>query len=764
MPHHGAFATASSVLAFLCLAAAPAPAQVANPTVTGPIGAAGIRGHALWDSWYELADIGYREEEYFISGNARSSPSASTTSPYTTRIIVTRPIDPADYNGTVVFDWVNVTAQFENAVDTLTTHEMLHREGYAYVHVSAQSAGLCCSPLTPQVWDPVRYAALSHPGDAFSFDMFSQIVQALKSPASELGPDPMGGLGVEVALAVGQSQSAGRLDTYVRQWQPAHGVIDGFIIHGGGSKTYSPPPAVPVVHLLSDFEAATSSPTTSVNYLLWEIAGTAHSDFYIGYHQVVGQGPRSQADAPKEPASADDDLHVVAGNYGEQIHPNQATCTVAGATFPMRYAASTVLEHLNHWIRTGVRPPDGPRYAFSNGALARDQYGNALGGIRLPPIDVPVARYQSTACGLGGKTIPFTEAELVLLYPTHADYACQMEEKTAAAVAAGYMSPADAGDLLTRVAVATNRWVIVGEPDCDQDGVADDVDNCPGVANPDQTDTDEDGRGDACSCGNGIIEAGESCDDANGLNGDGCALDCQVEPCWACSGEPSVCTGDDGAPCDDSNGCTIGDACTATAACTGTADVGASCDDGNVCTGADACDASGSCVGGGALLACAAPDVAGRGRVKLIDKLAADSSKDAASWRWSKGTASKAEFGNPIQAGTDYALCVTDGGGQLLMANQVPGGGGWRANRAGFRFKDATLARDGIKKIILKEGAGRAKIAVDGRGANLDIASLTSSLVLPVTVQLTNGSACWEAVFDSDVKRNQAGQFKAKSD
>ena len=46
----------------------------------------------------------------------------------------------------VVLDWANVTAQFEIPVDTLEARQMLMREGFAYVHVSAQKAGLCCTP------------------------------------------------------------------------------------------------------------------------------------------------------------------------------------------------------------------------------------------------------------------------------------------------------------------------------------------------------------------------------------------------------------------------------------------------------------------------------------------------------------------------------------------------------------------------------------------------------------------------------------------
>lgn len=426
---------------------------VPNPTVTGPIGAEGIKGYPLWDSWFDLQGLGYEEAEYFVSGTARQANG--TTAPYTTRIIVTRPSDPAKFSGAVMLDWVNVTAQFENAVDTAEAHEMLVREGWAFVHVSAQAAGICCTPLTPKVWDPVRYASLNHPGDAYANDMFSQIAQAFRSPQ---GTDPLGGLpGARRLIAAGQSQSASKLDAYVRQVQETAGVIDGFLIHGGGSKNWAAPPPVPVLHLLSDAEASPAGPTQSENYRLWEIAGTAHSDFWIGYHQEVGQGPRF-AGAPKQPSSGEQELDAVAGNYGETLHPMQAACVFAGATFPMRYATSAALKQLDAWIADGTPPPQGPRYAFNGAELARDAYGNAMGGIRLPPIEVPVARYLSDTCALGGVTVPFTELELRQRYPTHAAYYEQMVARTASSVAAGFLLPEDAADLLKRACAAKSRW------------------------------------------------------------------------------------------------------------------------------------------------------------------------------------------------------------------------------------------------------------------------------------------------------------------
>lgn len=70
------------------------------------------------------------------------------------------------------------------------------------------------------------------------------------------------------------------------------------------------------------------------------------------------------------------------------------------------------------------------------------------------------------------------------------------------------------------------------------------------------------------ACGDGIINAGETCDDNNITSGDGCSSTCQVETGYSCFGSPSVCTSTCGdgivAPgveqCDDGN-ITNGDGC-----------------------------------------------------------------------------------------------------------------------------------------------------------------------------------------------------------
>ena len=83
----------------------------------------------------------------------------------------------------------------------------------------------------------------------------------------------------------------------------------------------------------------------------------------------------------------------------------------------------------------------------------------------------------------------------------------------------------------------TSGLLIVSRLDLDEDGIPDDEDNCPGVYNPTQIDTDGDGVGDACDPdidGDGILNAVDNCPydynpnqedmDGDGV-GDACDLD-----------------------------------------------------------------------------------------------------------------------------------------------------------------------------------------------------------------------------------------------
>ena len=107
----------------------------------------------------------------------------------------------------------------------------------------------------------------------------------------------------------------------------------------------------------------------------------------------------------------------------------------------MRYSVSAALHHLTAGSAPARAPARGPRYQFNGAHLAKDEHRNTLGGIRLPPVDVPVARYESEACDLGGITVPFTDAQIHGLYPTFDRYQRLMRRATNRVVRAGLLFP-----------------------------------------------------------------------------------------------------------------------------------------------------------------------------------------------------------------------------------------------------------------------------------------------------------------------------------
>ena len=151
--------TAVLIIGLATLAgAAPAGAAggsdvyAATATLSGPV----TTGHViepLSGVGTNLAANGYVEQEYFASGTAHafkatSSPSdgrwtiePTTSAPYETRLIVRRPSSPKKFNGTVVVEWLNVSAG-ESSPDWDYLNPMLMAEGYAWVGVSAQALAI----------------------------------------------------------------------------------------------------------------------------------------------------------------------------------------------------------------------------------------------------------------------------------------------------------------------------------------------------------------------------------------------------------------------------------------------------------------------------------------------------------------------------------------------------------------------------------------------------------------------------------------------
>ena len=86
----------------------------------------------------------------------------------------------------MVVEWFNVSGGADASPEWQHTHIELIRKGYVWVGVSAQAVGVnqlkCAAPGPPGcpvAGDPARYASLVHPGDSYSYDIYSQVGQAI---------------------------------------------------------------------------------------------------------------------------------------------------------------------------------------------------------------------------------------------------------------------------------------------------------------------------------------------------------------------------------------------------------------------------------------------------------------------------------------------------------------------------------------------------------------------------------------------------------
>src|SRR5829696_8347409 len=276
-------------------AAAASPVPAATLTEINVPGTTPLSATAV-----DLAAAGYTAREFYATGlaNRYTGAAANTfttaslldsSNPYRTRVMVRYP-SRKKFNGTLAVEWANVTIGVDFEFATAEASEYLLRKGYAVAIVSAQRVGV----ERLKTWSPARYAGLSVdvnkcgvtgtslcPGDPLSYDIFAQITQALKDNVGGTAA-PMPGLQVEDALAIGQSQSAGRLAIYYNTIQPLHNVFGGiaFWDRSGQLRGDLEVPAISVNSEGLGGSFGGAAWTTSTFTRKWDVAGATHASLY----------------------------------------------------------------------------------------------------------------------------------------------------------------------------------------------------------------------------------------------------------------------------------------------------------------------------------------------------------------------------------------------------------------------------------------------------------------------------------------------------
>jgi hypothetical protein len=478
-------------LGLLCLVALLNPISVLGaasiPEVKGPLpvtadsypfGAA-IRTNAPQD----LSQFRYVEEEYLISGLANvydfdadgNVVVKTANAPYTTRILVRRPASPQKFSGTVVVELLNPTALYDLDFQWQFANEYFMEHGDAWVGITSKPV----TAMALRTFDPSRYAAVlwanplpanqtcpkpvsllpdSTPAteNGLIWDIASQVGVLLKSKAKD---NPLKGFPVKMAFLTGYSQTGGYVVTYVNFIRPlpnalgSNGkpVYDGYLIGDGDGlliplnqcsaplKPGDPrfvitPRSEPVISVVSQVlwtgmgadRADSNAPED--RYRRYEIAGASHIN-----KRAVSLWPKPE------------DM-IKAGITAPP--PNCTELATYGMTdFPLEYFMRGAFANLDAWVRSNIAPPEGRRIKVKPVAkgskpswppsvpVKLDAYGNAVGGVRSPYLDVPTGTYHANStpadpknpasglfCALVGYKVPFKKDLLTRLYPTHDKY------------------------------------------------------------------------------------------------------------------------------------------------------------------------------------------------------------------------------------------------------------------------------------------------------------------------------------------------------
>jgi hypothetical protein len=461
------------------------------PNVTGPIPVTGdsypfnAANHSIVPQ--DLSKFHYIEEEYFLSGLANVYDFDSNgkitikvaDAPYTTRILMRRPASPRGFSGTVIVELLNPTSRYDLDVQWqfASDYFLAHKDIWV---------GVTVKPVTVvalKTFDPKRYVPLSMANPLSSdktcpnpisllpdstpatenglvWDILSQVGALLKSP---LPKNPLHGFDVKRVFATGYSQTGGYLVPYINFIHPlptatldnGKSVYDGYLIGDGDGLAISinqctapiksddprfviQPRSEPIISIVTQTllginvparRGDSDSPTD--RYRRYEIPGASHVS-KRGMFYFPSPADTAKTGIPQLPLAC------------TEIETHGLT------DFPLEYYMNGGFANLDAWVRDGTVPPKTPWIKVKNvpgvpfPVAELDQYGNAIGGVPVPYIEVPITTYytRSTSadprgilfCSLSGYKVPLKKETLEQLYPTHEVYVKKIKDSVEALV------------------------------------------------------------------------------------------------------------------------------------------------------------------------------------------------------------------------------------------------------------------------------------------------------------------------------------------
>ncbi|MFN2195288.1 MAG: alpha/beta hydrolase domain-containing protein [Anaerolineales bacterium] len=511
------------VLSIMLTAAAPAaasspsavtqiePAEALSaptpvPTVVGPLPVSedsypfGAADHEMVPE--DLSSVGYLEEEYLVSGTANvyswpePGPAIVRTpnAAYTTRMLVRRPANPAQFSGTVIVEILNPSNSFDLNIGWAMMNRQIVANGDVWVGVTGK-------PITIDAlknFDPVRYGSLSMANplplddpmncldpvgsvtlpsrtteDGLVWDIYTQVGAWVRSNAASnpLAPAEKNAKAkpVQHVYGFGYSQTGGFQFDYINAIQPlvvaADGkpMFDGYIVAVASGRFVGLVPinqcertpastsdpryqfqdaGTPIIHVMSQsdylFGVSLRRPdgdTYPDLYRHYEMAGAAHATPDELFYSA----------APEDILKAGRAVPPMECNEGPR------------SRFPSHIFFDSFLQNLKAWVEDGVAPPHSDPIVVENGQPVLDAFGNVTGGLRSPFLDVPTSTWYGSStgasfCFIAGHEVPFSEAQLLELYPNHGSYVNQVARNISDLVRDRFITRSDGSALMTDAA------------------------------------------------------------------------------------------------------------------------------------------------------------------------------------------------------------------------------------------------------------------------------------------------------------------------
>ena len=470
----------------------PAASVVPLPAVEGPI-RSDASSHAFGAAPYQerpenLSSYGYVEQEYFVRGKANvyewpgAGPAVVRTAdaPYVTRILVRKPARASKFSGNVVVEPLNPSNLFELNIGWGLMHDQLIRNGDAWVGVTVKPISVDAL----KTFDPQRYAPLSFANplplddprncatvasdssrtteNGLAWDIISQVGRAVRDPHGPIG------YRTTKVYGFGYSQTGGYMYDYINGVRPLSvlpgnkQVYDAYIVAVAGgafagaypiNQCVPAPPVgderrqftnvgVPIIHIMSQSDYLSGiggrrldSDIPADAFRHYEMAGAGHATPFELYYSA------RSADIVKA---------------GRAIPPQQCN-EGPRSRFPSQIFFDAALSNLDKWVRRGTPPPHGSPIVVQNGQPVKDEFGNVVGGLRSPYLDVPTSRWEGSStgasfCFIAGHEVPFDQATLNRLYRSHLDYVAKVARSAASLAAQRFITPYDAAAIVREAA------------------------------------------------------------------------------------------------------------------------------------------------------------------------------------------------------------------------------------------------------------------------------------------------------------------------